>query len=116
LPSVFSQTVAGYTSDGGTKWDGLVPAKFTKAHPGPAPADKTDKTIKVPSNGWSNEGLKLFNDVCRSIIEDRAACPNFDEDYMEWAKTMQQAAAGSKRKRREVVAVYNELGLFRGNG
>jgi hypothetical protein len=112
LPSLFSQTVAGYTSDSGTKWDGLVPAKFTKAHPGPAPADRT---IKVPSNGWSNEGLTLFNDVCSSIIEDWAACPNFDEDYMEWAKTMQQVEAGSKRKRREVVAVYNELGLFCGN-
>jgi hypothetical protein len=109
----FTQTVPGYTSDGGTEWESLVPAKFTKAHPGPAPADKK---IKVPSNGWSNEGLTLFNEVCDSIIEDRAACRNFDENYREWAKTVQQATAGSKRKRRQVVAVYNELGTLRGNG
>jgi hypothetical protein len=43
MPSLcFSQTVPGYTSNDGTKWESLVPAKFTKAHPGPAPADKNN--------------------------------------------------------------------------
>jgi hypothetical protein len=77
------------------------------AHQGP----KVDgPTGKVPFNGWTNEGLCIFNDVGIDIKQDRIDCPDFDNKYSAtWALQFVKSKPSAKRKHREVVAVYNEL-------
>jgi hypothetical protein len=88
----------------------LAAAAFTKK--ANAQLTAAEKAAKVLFNGWSNEGLLLFNDVCKSITKDRIDCPNFDDQYKGWAQQYLASNQSSKRKRREVVAVFNELGTL----
>jgi hypothetical protein len=76
-----------------------------------APLNAPDAASKVPYNGWSNKGLREFNRLCEVIAEERIAFPNYDAQYSAWAAQFCKQRA-SKRKRREVVAVYNELDAF----
>jgi hypothetical protein len=103
------QTTAGYQSNGGTEWGTLPAAAYTDAHQGD---DIAGRTGKVPFNGWANEGLLVFNSVCEESKQDRMDCADFDDNYATWATQFVQRKRPSKRKRRDVVAVYNELSAF----
>jgi hypothetical protein len=78
-----------------------------------APPNAPDDVSKVPYNGWSNQGLQEFNRLCEAIAEERKAFPHFDAQYSGWAAQFCKQRA-SKRKRREVVSVYNKLDAFAG--
>jgi hypothetical protein len=76
-----------------------------------APPITQDDTSKVPYNGWSNKGLLEFNRLCETIAKERIAFPNYDAQYSAWATQFHMQRA-SKRKRHEVIAVYNKLDAF----
>jgi phage tail protein X len=82
---------------------------YTNQAPPNAPHDAS----KVPYNGWSNQGLREFNRLCEAIAEERKAFPHFDAQYSVWAAQFWKQRA-SKRKRRQVVSVYNKLDAFAG--
>lgn len=105
-----AKIAAEYTDVHGTLWQKIPTAAFTKK--GKTELTAAEKAAKVPFNGWSNEGLLLFNEVCDSITKDRIDCPDFDDQYKGWAQQYLASNQSSKRKRREVVAVFNELGTF----
>jgi hypothetical protein len=65
---------------------------------------------KVPFNGWTNQGLLVFNDVCNEIKQDHIDCPNFDDNYTTWASQFVKSKRPAKHTRWEVVVMYNKLG------
>ena len=107
LTSCQPKTTAGYIDEDGEIWLPLPDTVYTNQ----AQPITPDATSKVPYNGWSNKGLLEFNRVCETIKEERIAFPNYDSQYLAWATQFHMQRA-SKRKRREVVAVYNELDAF----
>ena len=104
-----TKTAAGYTDEDGEIWLPLPETVYTNQ----APPITPDDSSKVPFNGWSNKGLLEFNRLCETIAEQRKGFPLFDTRYSEWAATFGNQRV-SKRKRRAVVAVYNELDAFAG--
>lgn len=77
------------------------------------PVTHDDDGCKVPYNGWSNKGLIEFNRICKKIVAQRETFLLFDTHYSDWATQFSKPRA-SKRKRRAVIAVYNELDVIAG--
>jgi hypothetical protein len=69
--------------------------------------------IRDTPDGWTNQGLMLvFNKVFKETEQDRIDCPNFDDNYAAWAAQFVKSKRPARRKRREVVAMYNTLSAF----
>ena len=71
-----------------------------------------DQHTDQPKKGWSNDGIKRYNELVEKVKQDREAHPRFFQDYKHCACTDAAERAKRKRKLASQVAptvVVNEL-------
>ena len=66
---------------------------------------------KRKNQGWSQEGIRRYNVLCKAVKRDREAFPVEDEIYLNTKREEKQAVEMEKLKRRQERTELREQGL-----
>jgi hypothetical protein len=84
------------------------PPKFTVPRKG---KNRCDEKRMNCLNGWSNEGLEMFNKIAKAVMQDhKKRGEEFDQEFKEKMEeeTMNKMRSNKKQKRIQ-IATYNDL-------